>query len=110
VWAGKVSKAQNKNKKLGGGRGENKVAQKSEIRAEKGLSKGKRKKSGWYLTGMEKRILSVHHSSMLVHWWVLVHCGPLVHIGQLDTYYIILRNVEKSSIFISSKSKKYCEG
>jgi hypothetical protein len=33
---GKVSKANKKIKKLGGGRGENKVAGKNEIRAEKG--------------------------------------------------------------------------
>jgi hypothetical protein len=36
---GKVSKAKKEKKKLGAGRGENKVAKKTEIRAEKGQTK-----------------------------------------------------------------------
>jgi hypothetical protein len=42
---------------------------------EKGLRKGKEKKSTLDGTGIGKRILSVHHPSTLVHWWVLVHSG-----------------------------------
>jgi len=89
-------KFQNKKKqkqKPVGGRGENKVPKKkTEIRGKKnwegrgekiklqkklrsGLRKGKQKKSTWDGTGIEKRILSVHHTSTLVHWWVLVHFG-----------------------------------
>jgi hypothetical protein len=55
-------------KKLGGGRGENKVAKKKLI---SGLRKGKEKKSSWDGTGIQKRILSMHHPSTLVHGWVL---------------------------------------
>ncbi len=35
-------------------------------------------KSTWDSTGIEKRILSAHHGSTLVHWWLatLVHSGP----------------------------------
>jgi hypothetical protein len=36
--------------------------------------------------GIEKRILSVHHPSTLVHWWVLVHSG--LHIVKNRTYFI----------------------
>ncbi len=50
------------------GRGENKVAK--QMRS--GLRKGKQKESTWDATGMEKRILSVHHPSTLVHWWVVI--------------------------------------
>jgi len=95
---GKVSKAKKKEKKKekkkpGGGEGENKVPKKkTEIRGKKhwegggekiklqkklrpGLRKDKQKKSTWDDTGIEKRILSVHHPSTLVHWWVLVYSG-----------------------------------
>ncbi len=66
-------------RKLGEGRGENKVPKnKSEIRAEKGQRK---KKSTWDGTGIEKRILSVHHPSMLVHWWVAGSLWPLQMLG-----------------------------
>ncbi len=41
-----------------------------------GLRKGNEKKSTGDGTWIEKRILSVHHPSTLVHWWVLVHSGP----------------------------------
>jgi hypothetical protein len=58
-----------------GGREKIKLQKKTEIKAEKGLIKGKQKKSTWDSTGIEKRILSVHHPSTLVHWWVLVHSG-----------------------------------
>jgi hypothetical protein len=34
--------------------------------------------STWGGTGIEKRILSMHHPSTLVHWWVLVHSGRQV--------------------------------
>jgi hypothetical protein len=72
-WKGKVSKAKTKKKKkLDGGRGENKVPKK---KLRSGLRKGKEKKSTRDGTGIEKRILSVHHPSTLVHWWVLVHSG-----------------------------------
>ncbi len=54
-----------------------KLQKKTEIRAEKGLRKGKEKESTWDGTGRERRILSLHHPSTLVHWWVLVHSGPL---------------------------------
>jgi hypothetical protein len=68
-----------KEKKLGGGRGENKVPQKKnwegggkKIKLRKklrsGLRKGKQKQSTRDGTGIEKRILSVHHPSTLVHW------------------------------------------
>ncbi len=55
---GKVSKAKKEKKKLGAGRGENKVAKK---KLRSGLRKDKQKKSTWDDTGIEKRILSVHH-------------------------------------------------
>ncbi len=63
-------------KKLGRGQGENKVAKKN-LRS--GLRKGKQKLSTWHGTGIEKRILSVHHPSTLVHWCVLVHSGRVLH-------------------------------
>ncbi len=44
---------------------------KTAIRADQ----GKQNKSTWDGKGIEKRILSVHHPSTLVHWWVLVHSG-----------------------------------
>ncbi len=69
----------NKKRKLGEGQGENKVPKnKSEIRAEKGQRK---QKSTWDGTGIEKRILSVHHPSMLVHWWVASSLWPLHILG-----------------------------
>jgi hypothetical protein len=40
-----------------------------------GLRKGKQQKLTWDGTGMEKRILSVHHPSTLLHWWVRVRSG-----------------------------------
>jgi hypothetical protein len=58
--------------KPSGGRGKNKVSKK---KLRSGLRKGKQKKSTWDSTRIEKRILSVHHPSTLVHWWVLVHSG-----------------------------------
>ncbi len=72
----KSSKQKNRcrgKKNLGKGWGENKVAKK---KRRLGLRKRKQKKSIWDGTGIEKRMLSVHHPSMLVHWWVLVHSGP----------------------------------
>jgi hypothetical protein len=72
----KFQKQKRKKKKLGGGRGENKVPKKKKQRS--GLRKGKQKKSTWDGAGIEKRILSVHHPSTLVHWWVLVHSGPYI--------------------------------
>jgi hypothetical protein len=68
---GKIFKSQKK-KKLGAGRAENKVPKK---KLRSGLRKGKQKNSTWDGTGIEKRILSMHHPSRLVHWWVLVHSG-----------------------------------
>jgi hypothetical protein len=65
---GKVSKA--KKKKLGGGLGKNKVPKR---KIEIGAGKGESKKSTWDGTWIEKVILSMHHPSTLVHWWVLVH-------------------------------------
>jgi hypothetical protein len=61
-WAGEKIKSQNK----------------TEIRAEKGLRKGKQKKSTCDGTRIEKRILSVHHPSTSVYWWVPVHSGPVL--------------------------------
>ncbi len=66
---GKFSKA--KKKKLGAGRAENKVPEK---KLRSGLRKGKQKNSTWDGTGIEKRILSMHHPSRLVH---LVGAGAL---------------------------------
>ncbi len=73
-WVLKFLNQKKKKKKgeLGEGRGENKVPKK---KTEKGLRKGKEKKSTLDGTGIGKRILSVHHPSTLVHWWVLVHSG-----------------------------------
>jgi len=53
-----------------------KLQKKTEIMAEKGLRKGKQRTSTLDGTGIEKSILSVHHPSTLVHWWLLVHSGP----------------------------------
>jgi hypothetical protein len=64
-----VGKVSEKKKKLGGGRGENKVAKKKKLIS--GMRKSKEKKSTWDGTGIEKGILSLHHPSTLVHWWVL---------------------------------------
>jgi hypothetical protein len=97
-WVGGKSfkSPKKKKRKPGEGRGENKVPKKTERDKEKkkkncegggekiklqkkklrsGLRKGKGKKSTWDGTGIEKRILSVHHPSTLVYWWMLVHCG-----------------------------------
>jgi hypothetical protein len=76
----KFQKNKNKDqgeKKLGGGQGENKVGKKKLI---SGLRKGKEKKSTWDGTGIEKRLLSVHHPSTLVHWCVLVHLARADHL------------------------------
>jgi hypothetical protein len=95
-WAGKVSKAKKLKKtwvgggekikfqkkkseirgkkKLGRGRGENKVTKKKKLRS--GLRKCKQKKVNRNGTWIEKRILSMHHPSTLVHSCVLVHSGP----------------------------------
>jgi len=40
-------------------------------RWDQGWERAKKKKWSWDGTGIEKRILSVHHPSTLVHWWVL---------------------------------------
>jgi hypothetical protein len=60
---------------LGKGRGENKVGKKKLRSGLIKVEKGQRKKSTQNGMGIEKIILSVHHPSMLVHWWVLVHFG-----------------------------------
>ncbi len=73
--------------KMGGGRKKMKLQEKTEIGAEK----GQRKKSTSDGTGIEKRILSVHHPSMLVHWWVLVHSGPLFFKIRVRTGYQFMR-------------------
>ncbi len=70
----KKNRDQGKKNWEGGGEKIN-LQKKTEIRAEKGLRKGKEKMSTWDGTGIEKRIVSVHHPSTLVHWWVLVHAG-----------------------------------
>jgi len=87
-WVGGKSfkSKKRKKKKPGVGRGENKVPKKNRDQGKKetgkgagrnkvakkklrsGLIKGKRKTSTWDGTGIEKRILSVHHPSTLVHW------------------------------------------
>jgi hypothetical protein len=59
-----------KKKKTGWGWGENKLAQKKKLSS--GPRKGKQKKSTWDGKWIEKRILSVHHPSTLVHWWMWV--------------------------------------
>jgi len=62
---GKVSKATKKGNWV---RGREKIKfQKTNLRS--GLRKGKEKKSTWDGIGIENRILSVHHPSMLVHCW-----------------------------------------
>jgi len=53
-------------KKLARGQGENKVAK--QTKAEKGQTKQSTCDGTW----IEKIILSMHHQSTLVHWWVLV--------------------------------------
>ncbi len=73
----KFPKKKKKNRDQGkknweGGREKIKLQKETEIRAEKGQTK---KKSTWDGAGIEKRNLSVHHPSTLVHWWVLVHSG-----------------------------------
>ncbi len=69
-----------KGKKLGGGRGEIKLPKRKKLRS--GLKKDKQKKSIWDGTRIEKKILSMHHPSMLVHWWVLVHSSQVNHHAQ----------------------------
>jgi hypothetical protein len=56
---------------LGGG--EKIKFQKKKLRS--GLIRANKKSQTWDGAGIEKRILSVHHPSTLVHWWVLVHYG-----------------------------------
>jgi hypothetical protein len=58
---GKSFKSKEKKQKPGKGQGENKVAPKKKLKS--GLRKGKEKNSTWDGTGIEKRILSVHHPS-----------------------------------------------
>jgi hypothetical protein len=58
-----------KNRKNRWGAGENKVVKKNWDH------QGKPKKWTWDGIGIEKRILSVHRPSTLVHSWVLVHSG-----------------------------------
>ncbi len=60
-----------------GGGEKTKLQKKLGIKVEKGMRKGKQKKSAWDGTWIEKRILLVHHPSMLVHWWVLVHSAKV---------------------------------
>jgi hypothetical protein len=60
---GTISKAKKKRNWLGGG--EKIKFPKKKLRS--GLRKGKRKNSTWDGTGIEKRILSMHHPSRLVH-------------------------------------------
>ncbi len=43
------------------------------------MRKGKEKKPTRDGTGIEKKILSVHHPSTLVHWWVLVTLALIVN-------------------------------
>jgi hypothetical protein len=82
----KFQKQKKKKKKLGGGgykilfpkkktgkEVREKIKFQKKLRS--GLRKGKKKTSTWDGTGIEKRILSVHHPSTLVHRWVLVHSG-----------------------------------
>ncbi len=54
-----------------GGEEKIKFPKKFEIRAKKGQTK--KLNLGWHMD--RKRIQSMHHPSMLVHWWVLVHFG-----------------------------------
>ncbi len=63
-----------KEKKLGRGRGKNKVAKKIEIRAKKGLRKGKEKKVnlGWHKARKENHITTPS-----------IHIGALVGVGSL---------------------------
>jgi hypothetical protein len=75
-WVGGKFFKSKKEEKLGRGRVENKTPTKK-LRSR--LRKGKQKNSTWDGIGIEKRILSMHHPSTLVHWWVLVHAGR--HLG-----------------------------
>jgi hypothetical protein len=43
------------------------LQKKIEIKAKKGLKKGKQKKSTWDGTWIEKKIVLMHHPSTLVH-------------------------------------------
>jgi len=87
----KKNRDQEGGKKLGRGQAENKVAKK---KLGSGLRKGKEKKSTWDGTRIEKRILSVHHPSTLVHW---VGAGSLWPI-----YYIICTIVISTEIQVVS--------
>jgi hypothetical protein len=69
-----------KGKKIGWGARRNKVAKINKLRSR--LKKHKKKKSIWDGTRIEKKILSMHHPSMLVHWWVLVHFSQVNHHAQ----------------------------
>jgi hypothetical protein len=104
-WVGKVSKAiikikRIKEKKLGGGWEKIKL-QKNKLRL--GLRKGKEKKSSWDGTRIEKRNLSVHHPS------TLVHSGPYNNIWVLqflkkepiNLYYIIYTIVNSTENQVS---------
>jgi hypothetical protein len=63
---GKSFISQKKKNRVGAGE-KIKLQKKTEIRAEKGLRKGRQKRSTWDGTGIENRILSVHHPSTLVN-------------------------------------------
>ncbi len=89
---------------MGGGQ-KIKLQKKTEFRAQFRAEQGQtKKKSARDATGIEKRILSVHHPSTLVQWWVLVRCGPLVHCPN-STLIILFSEMLKFSNFISFKSK-----
>jgi hypothetical protein len=72
-----------------------------------GLGKGNEKKSRWDGTWIEKRILSVHHPSTLVHWWVLVHSGPNLdamdncdlHLDQCFGWFFFIKRWDFGGIF-----------
>ncbi len=70
-WVG--GKSFKRNRVWGGGK--IKFQKKNWDQGRSGLRNGKPKKSTWDGTGIENRILSVHHPSTLVHWWVLLHPG-----------------------------------
>jgi len=68
----------------GGGK---KIKSRKKLRS--GLRKGKQKQSTRDGTGIEKRILSVHHPSTLVHWWVLIHSGPYIAHQRMITVFAV---------------------
>jgi hypothetical protein len=73
------------------------------------MREDKEKKCTWDGTGIEKRILSMHHPSTVVHWWVLVHSVQYVTL-QKDflhpsfSYYLFSNPTHKTKSRTASSS------